>query len=69
VFEIGSVFLMLEAVNERRSDCFGWAVEEVLGETGVGRLRHGECLHHHVNKGNLVGKGRADGSLHKDSSG
>ncbi|KAG6358731.1 hypothetical protein INS49_012250 [Diaporthe citri] len=31
VFEAGSVLLMLEAVNENRSDCFGWALEEALG--------------------------------------
>lgn len=34
IFEAGSVLLMLEAVNENRSDCFGWALEEALG---VGR--------------------------------
>lgn len=65
VFEIGSVFLMLEAVNERRSGCFGWAVEEVLGKAGEWRLMPGECVHHHRNRGNLVGKGRPDGSLHE----
>ncbi|KAK8085580.1 hypothetical protein PG997_006851 [Apiospora hydei] len=27
VFELGSVLLMLEAVNENRTDCFGWALE------------------------------------------
>ncbi|CAI6099552.1 unnamed protein product [Clonostachys chloroleuca] len=30
VFEFGSVLLMFEAVNENRSDCFGWAVEETV---------------------------------------
>ena len=30
IFELGSVLLMLEAVNENRADCFGWALEEVL---------------------------------------
>lgn len=48
---------MIEAVNEKRSDCFGWAIEEVLEETGVRRVRKGECSHHHGNKGNFVGKG------------
>ncbi|KAI9767605.1 MAG: hypothetical protein M1839_004462 [Geoglossum umbratile] len=38
VFEVGSVLLLLEAVNERREGCFGWAVERVLvgGEEGIG---------------------------------
>lgn len=29
IFEIGSVLLMFEAINENRSGCFGWAVEQV----------------------------------------
>jgi hypothetical protein len=32
IFEIGSILLMIEAVNENRADCFGWALEEVLEE-------------------------------------
>ncbi len=59
IFEIGSVLLMIEAVNENREDCFGWAVEEVLEERGLRRLRPDGCRHHHHNKGNLVGKGKA----------
>lgn len=41
IFEIGSVFLMLEAINENRTDCFGWAVEEVIegDETNKRRLQ------------------------------
>jgi len=38
IFEIGSVLLMIEAVNENRADCFGWALEEVLEENGLIRL-------------------------------
>lgn len=63
VFEIGSVLLMLEAVNEKRSGCFGWAVEKVLKDRGVDsdhltvRPDVGECAHHHNNKKNLIGKG------------
>ncbi|KKY31979.1 putative integral membrane protein [Diaporthe ampelina] len=34
IFEFGSVLLMLEAVNENRSDCFGWALDEALGGGG-----------------------------------
>ncbi|KZF19792.1 hypothetical protein L228DRAFT_224456 [Xylona heveae TC161] len=30
VFEVGSVLLMFEAVNENRSGCFGWALEKVV---------------------------------------
>lgn len=58
VFEIGSVLLMFEAVNENRSGCFGWAVERVL-ESGRVRVRpDGEgCRHHHQNKRNLMGRG------------
>lgn len=62
IFEIGSVLLMFEAVNENRAGCFGWAVEKVLeGDGRIGaklRVRadkHG-CSHHHANKHNLVGK-------------
>ncbi|KAK0116717.1 hypothetical protein ONS96_012568 [Cadophora gregata f. sp. sojae] len=58
IFEIGSVLLMIEAVNENRSDCFGWAIEEVLEERGLRRLKPDGCVHHHRNKGNLVGKGK-----------
>ncbi|ROW13378.1 hypothetical protein VPNG_05440 [Cytospora leucostoma] len=52
VFELGSVFLMLEAVNENRGGCFGWALEEALGGGGqagglVLRRDEGGCRHHH----------------------
>lgn len=63
IFEIGSVLLMIEAVNENRADCFGWAIEEVLEERGMMRLRPShECFHHHGNKHNLVGKGKGKAS-------
>lgn len=61
IFEFGSVLLMIEAVNESRADCFGWAVEEVLEEEGVLRLKPGGCTHHHHNRKNLIGKGKSDG--------
>lgn len=32
IFEFGSILLMIEAVNENRADCFGWALDEVLEE-------------------------------------
>ncbi|KAK1771032.1 hypothetical protein QBC33DRAFT_511827 [Phialemonium atrogriseum] len=55
IFEIGSVLLMLEAVNENRADCFGWALEEAWedrrrGGGGGGWVAHpvrAECRHHH----------------------
>ncbi|KAK0728457.1 hypothetical protein B0T26DRAFT_698010 [Lasiosphaeria miniovina] len=56
IFEFGSVLMMLEAVNENREDCFGWALEEALEDHGP-RLRttyRKECRHHHQNKRSLL---------------
>ncbi|KAK3945874.1 hypothetical protein QBC46DRAFT_349164 [Diplogelasinospora grovesii] len=49
IFEIGSVLLMLEAVNENRSDCFGWALEEALSHEShsLHLIIKNECKHHH----------------------
>ena len=57
IFELGSVLLMLEAVNENREGCFGWVVERVMREgkerwrwrSGGGRCRR-------CRKGKMVGK-------------
>ncbi|KAF6225778.1 hypothetical protein HO133_009780 [Letharia lupina] len=63
IFEIGSVLLMIEAVNENQAGCFGWALEQAFSGNGGGkgklRIRPDEdkCVHHHTNKGNFVGKG------------
>jgi len=70
VFEVGSVLLMIEAVNENRTDCFGWEIKQAI-EGGAGRhgdveknggegvvIREKECTHHHANKKNFVGKGK-----------
>ncbi|KAI4139183.1 MAG: hypothetical protein L6R39_006433 [Caloplaca ligustica] len=63
IFEVGSVLLMLEAMNEERSGCFGWAVEKALKDHEIGGSHYtikpdlGGCAHHHPNKKNLVGKG------------
>lgn len=67
VFEFGSFLLMAEAVNENRSGCFGWALERSLSHREEGqdlnlRPSKSRCTHHHLNKRNLVGKGRYDGS-------
>lgn len=56
IFEVGSVLLMLEAVNENRSDCFGWALDDALGRGGddlghlVLRREKSHCRHHHRDK-------------------
>lgn len=69
IFEMGSVLLMFEAVNENRSGCFGWALEQVLGGERM-RLRpdKGGCGHHHANKKNFVGKGAVRTSVSTDPS-
>lgn len=58
IFELGSVLLMLEAVNETRSDCFGWALEGALegaesyheGCLNLLRRERDRCRHHHRNR-------------------
>jgi hypothetical protein len=64
VFEIGSVLLMAEAVNENRTGCFGWAVDRAMSHDpkesgGAVTLRPSKshCTHHHSNKRNLVENG------------
>lgn len=60
IFELGSVLLMLEAVNENRTGCFGWAVESLYDEhfghevTRISASKD-DCTHHHRNKKNFVG--------------
>ncbi|KAJ2892686.1 hypothetical protein MKZ38_009481 [Zalerion maritima] len=57
VFEFGSVLLMLEAMNENRTDCFGWAVEAVF-EDGISSLHitptHQECAHSHPRRNSFL---------------
>lgn len=68
IFEVGSVLLILEAVNENRTGCFGWALEEAFESTDAEksgqylRLRPSPsaCTHHHPNKKNLVGRGNEE---------
>ncbi|ROV96767.1 hypothetical protein VMCG_07932 [Cytospora schulzeri] len=80
IFVVGSVFLMLEAVNENRSECFGWALEEALGrseEDLVLRRDKSGCRHHHQEKRSfLTGKSVVDddnddakGLVEKDAKG
>ncbi|KAH6859018.1 hypothetical protein BKA58DRAFT_414661 [Alternaria rosae] len=60
IFEVGSFLLVAEAVNEGRSGCFGWAVEQILLHEEEGDVRvelrpsKSHCTHHH-NKRNAVG--------------
>jgi hypothetical protein len=71
IFEIGSILLMIEAVNENRTGCFGWAVEKVLDgdKGGLWRVRPNKdgCKHHHQNKKNLVGKGNISSNSANDA--
>jgi hypothetical protein len=60
IFEIGSVLLLLEAVNANQTNCFGWALETVISKTREdGSHEHArmevrpsmqECQHHHANR-------------------
>ncbi|KAK7403806.1 hypothetical protein QQX98_010403 [Neonectria punicea] len=69
VFEFGSVLLMLEAVNENRSDCFGWAVEESLDGALHPRPDH-KCRHSHAQKRTLVeGASPPDDQFERASAG
>ncbi|KAL6718923.1 hypothetical protein ACLMJK_003158 [Lecanora helva] len=68
IFEVGSLLLMIEAMNENRSGCFGWALERVFNdnvERDTIRILpdHGKCSHHHTNKKNFVGKGFVEETL------
>lgn len=57
-FEIGSILMMLEAMNENATGCFGWALEQAFEEIekeagGVImelKPRKDRCLHHHLKK-------------------
>ncbi len=63
IFEVGSFMLMVEAINENRTGCFGWALERAFSqgednmENTVLCTSKGNCSHHHQNKKNFVGKG------------
>lgn len=63
-FELGSLLLVLEAINTNDTGCFGWAVEELVdhdanrGPTIQYVADKHTCSHHHQNKRNLVGRPR-----------
>lgn len=56
-FEVGSVLLVLEAINANNSGCFGWAVEQLVDgpNTQLEIAPNQDCTHHHQNRHNLVG--------------
>ena len=63
IFEFGSILLILEAWNENRSACFGWALEKVWDEKTTGKKaqyrlarQDGSCQHHHSNSNNFIGQ-------------
>ncbi|KAK5936646.1 hypothetical protein PMZ80_011111 [Knufia obscura] len=60
-FELGSILLMLEVVNENRAGCFGWAIKTLIEEdSSQDKLQvcvnPQACTHHHRNTKNLVGR-------------
>jgi hypothetical protein len=69
VFEFGSFLLMVEAINENRTGCFGWALERAVSPKEGGEAddkialkpSKSHCTHHHSNKHSLVGS-KADKS-------
>lgn len=74
IFEIGSFFLMFEAVNENREGCFGWAVERIFSPNSSHKgpwlkvvPSPSSCKHHHQNRLNLVGKGQKRKSVSQGS--
>jgi hypothetical protein len=60
---------MLEAINENRTGCFGWAIHHVVDDIPRWHFvpEHESCEHHHKNRFNLVGK--SSKHLHKASTG
>lgn len=78
IFEIGSVLLLLEAVNENQTSCFGWAVEKVvkrlesredlINTTEVKPIESQDCSHHHSNKHSFLRDGIRERSLEDQRS-
>ncbi|KAI0134621.1 hypothetical protein BJ170DRAFT_610536 [Xylariales sp. AK1849] len=61
IFEIGSVLLMLEAVNENRTECFGWALEDALESHSLLLRPDLEgCSHPHPDKKFLPTKAKSE---------
>ncbi|KAF2500475.1 integral membrane protein, partial [Lophium mytilinum] len=63
IFEIGSILLLFESINESRTGCFGWAVSQALEDHTLQFHPSGKtCVHHHSNKRNLVGRSTTSSS-------
>ena len=70
LFEIGAVFLVIEATNENQTGCFGWELEHVVSEhekSGKASVRYkpekNACGHHHCgNRGFSRGALGSEGS-------
>lgn len=58
IFEVGATMAMLEAVNENRTDCFGWALEQAVEDGFLVARREHECRHHHRDRRSLFGPRR-----------
>lgn len=59
ILELGLILLMLGAINESRTACFGWVIEEAMESHGpVLRLIHVGCTHDHQEKGRLLPRSR-----------
>lgn len=58
IFEVGATLAMLEAVNENRTDCFGWALEQAVEDGFPVVRREARCRHHHPNKRSFFGPRR-----------
>ncbi|KAK8172236.1 LOW QUALITY PROTEIN: hypothetical protein BKA80DRAFT_287979 [Phyllosticta citrichinensis] len=69
---VGSILLMLEAVNENRTGCFGWALSTVLDQHALDAEKsihtvqltpkRSTCEHHHANSRNLDQHGASTNS-------
>ncbi|EED16990.1 integral membrane protein [Talaromyces stipitatus ATCC 10500] len=78
IFEVGSVLLLLEAVNEKHTACFGWAVETVMKRleshedpiktTVVRRFESNECEHHHAKRHSFLRDGLKETSPEEERS-
>lgn len=58
LFQVGAVLLVIEAVNENQTSCFGWAMHQAVGHdqsdsdveqslSTNSRARRTDCSHHH----------------------
>jgi hypothetical protein len=68
IFEVGAVMALLEAVNENRTDCFGWALEKAVSEEQERLVaRHSGCRHHHGSKRTFLGGGLSERADSKEA--